>query len=190
MSAEIISAMLGTAGHVDHGKTSLVQNLTGINTDRHPEEQKRGMSIDFAVAPLTLDNQKIVGIIDVPGHEDFIRNMVSGASAIDILLLIIAADDAVMPQTVEHLRIAKALGMSQVIAVITKIDLVSNELLAIVKTEIDEFLTQAGFNKAPILQISNLTKQGIPELKATIQAAINNFIPEQDFREFRNDQNS
>ena len=106
---EILPVMIGTAGHVDHGKTALVKLLTGCDTDSLPEEKKRGMSIDLGFAPFILENDRMAGIIDVPGHEDFIRNMVAGASSIDVLILVIAADDGIMPQTIEHLMIVSLL---------------------------------------------------------------------------------
>ena len=117
--------IIGTAGHVDHGKTSLVRALTGFETDRHPEEKLRGVSIDFAVAPFVLSNGDVIGLVDVPGHQDFIKNMTAGASSIEIALLIVAADDGVMPQTREHLQILYHLGAKKLLPVITKLDLVS-----------------------------------------------------------------
>lgn len=182
---EVVSLMLGTAGHVDHGKTSLVRNLTGFETDRHPEERERGMSIDFAVAPFRLPDGRTAGIIDVPGHEDFIRNMVSGASAIDLLLLVIAADDAVMPQTEEHLRIAKSLGVSGVIAVVTKTDLVSADLLEIVEADVRSFLARSGFETAPVVFVSNTERTGFETLLQEIVAAVGNLRTEPDRRAFR-----
>ena len=184
-TAAILSVMLGTAGHVDHGKTSLVRNLSDFDTDRHPEERTRGMSIDFAVAPFPLPDGRIAGIIDVPGHEDFIRNMVSGASSIDLLLLIIAADDAIMPQTEEHLRIAKALGMSGLIAVITKTDLVSTEVLEMVTQEVRAFLTEAGYGDAPIVPVSNTAQTGLQELRDCIVEALSKIRLNSDERAFR-----
>lgn len=166
----ILPYMIGTAGHVDHGKTSLVRNLTGFNTDRHPEEQQRGMSIDFGVAPFELPSGRTVGIIDVPGHEDFIRNMVAGASSIDLLMLVVAADDAVMPQTVEHMRILKLLGVSKLIAVITKIDLVSEDILALAKEDIAKLVTAHGFPDAKIFSVSNTTQSGITELRSALDS--------------------
>ena len=118
IDSRILPVMVGTAGHVDHGKTSLVRNLTSFNTDTLKEERERGMTIDFGVAPCRLPSGEMVGIIDVPGHVDFIRNMVAGAASIDVLMLIVAADDSVMPQTVEHLRILEVLGMSRLMTVI------------------------------------------------------------------------
>ncbi len=183
--SEIVSLMLGTAGHVDHGKTSLVRQLTGFNTDRHPEERERGMSIDFAVAPLQLPDGRTAGIIDVPGHEDFIRNMVSGASAINLLLLVVAADDGIMPQTEEHLRIAKAFGMSALIIVLTKVDLVPPELVDVVEADVQKFVEGFDFHDAPIVRVSNTTSEGITELRAEITSAFSNVNPPNDNRAFR-----
>src|SRR5512142_809085 len=118
-SPEILHAIVGTAGHVDHGKTSLVKLLTGCETDRLPEEKARGMSIDLGFAPCLLRGRRVVGIVDVPGHKDFIRNMVAGATSIDVLLLVVAADDGVMPQTDEHVLILKLLRAPQVMVALT-----------------------------------------------------------------------
>ncbi len=184
-SAPVLSLMIGTAGHVDHGKTSLVKRLTGVNTDRLKEEQARGMSIDFGVAPFVLSDGRRVGIIDVPGHEDFIRNMVSGASSIDLLMLVIAADDSVMPQTVEHLQILHSLGLTQVLVVISKIDLVEEDMLGLVKEDIASFMTRAGYAEAPIVCVSNETGQGIEELKSVLSQLIDKAKRPPDQRAFR-----
>src|SRR5512140_278011 len=128
-SPEIIHAIVGTAGHVDHGKTELVRNLTGCDTDRLPEEKARGMSIDLGFAPYALPDGRLVGIVDVPGHADFIRNMVAGAASIDVLLLCVAADDGVMEQTEEHMKIVKLLRRPKVMVALTKIDMVSPDML-------------------------------------------------------------
>jgi selenocysteine-specific elongation factor len=170
--AEILPIMIGTAGHVDHGKTSLVRNLTGIDTDRMQEEKQRGLSIDFGVAPLMLRGNRTVGIIDVPGHEDFIRNMTAGASSIDILMLVVAADDSIMPQTVEHLRIVKLLGMSRLLAVITKADLSDLETLEFVREDVGEFLTRAGYPAAPIHVVSNVSGAGMDGLRDILEQMV------------------
>ncbi|MFN8391898.1 MAG: selenocysteine-specific translation elongation factor [Bdellovibrionota bacterium] len=175
---QIIPLMIGTAGHVDHGKTSLVKNLTGHETDRHPEERERGMSIDFGIAPFVLSDGRVAGIIDVPGHEDFIRNMVAGASSIDVLMLVVAADDSVMPQTVEHLRIVQLLGMAKLLVVVTKSDLVSPDILGVVKEELRELILRAGFPDAPILTVSNITQEGIAEVRQTLERFVD--VPPRD----------
>ena len=118
----IYGVVVGTAGHIDHGKSSLVRRLTGIDPDRLPEEKDRGLTIDLGFAPMKLPGGELVGIIDVPGHEKFIRNMVAGASGIDLVVLVVAADDSVMPQTLEHLSIMTILGVQRGIIAINKID--------------------------------------------------------------------
>ena len=163
LAPQIMPVMVGTAGHVDHGKTSLVMNLTGCDTDRLPEEKARGMSIDLGFAPCRLSRNKLVGIVDVPGHEDFIRNMVAGAASIDVLMLVVAADDCVMPQTVEHLRIVSLLRTPLVMAVITKADLVDAAAMPQIKAEVSGFLANAGFADAPVVAASNITFDGLQE---------------------------
>ncbi len=171
----IAPLILGTAGHVDHGKTSLVKNLTNFNTDRHPEEQKRGLSIDFAVAPYSTKEGTIIGIIDVPGHEDFIKNAISGASSVDILILVIAADDGIMPQTLEHLHVAKYLGVKKIIPVLTKIDLVDETTKLIAKEEIKELLEKMLVDHTDIFEISNTALIGIEELSNQIDKIIDDY---------------
>src|SRR5207248_3442365 len=119
--------IIGTAGHIDHGKTQLVKALTGVDTDRLPEEKRRGITIDLGFAPLILEGLGTVGVIDVPGHEDFVRSMVVGASGIDLALLVVAADEGVMPQTREHLRILNLLQIPRLVVALTKSDLRSEE---------------------------------------------------------------
>lgn len=184
-SKEAIALMLGTAGHVDHGKTSLVRRLTGVETDRHKEEKERGVSIDFAVAPMNIPEVGRIGIIDVPGHEDFIQNMVSGAASIDVLILVVAADDAVMPQTIEHMRIVKLLGLKDVIVALTKIDLVDKELLSLVTDDIQEFLRDAGFGNTEIYPVSSETGEGIDHLKEKLAELVAKTPTISDKRAFR-----
>lgn len=167
-SPEILPIMVGTAGHVDHGKTSLVQLLTGCNTDVLKEEQKRGLTIDLGFAPCLLRGNRMVGIVDVPGHIDFIKNMVAGVAMLDILLLIVAADDSVMPQTIEHLQIVKLLRTPLIMTVITKIDLVEPDIVELVKTDVKDFLIRSGYPDAPILPMSNITMQGINAVRETL----------------------
>ncbi|MCB0324659.1 MAG: selenocysteine-specific translation elongation factor [Bdellovibrionales bacterium] len=181
----VIPVMIGTAGHVDHGKTSLVRRLTGFDTDRLKEEKERGMSIDFGVAPFELPGVGRLGLIDVPGHEDFIRNMASGAASIDVLLLVVAADDAVMPQTIEHLRIAKLLGVKRVMAAITKIDLVDPELIELVKEDVETFLDASGFSDAPVVLVSNLTGEGVDDVRAALIGLVQTVARSHDARAFR-----
>src|SRR6516164_4327218 len=136
MSSAVIHAILGTAGHIDHGKTALIRALTGQETDRLKEEQERGISIDLGFAYFTLPDGTRAGIVDVPGHERFIRNMLAGAHGIDLVLFTVAADDGVMPQTEEHFDILHLLGVARAIFVITKIDLASDGRVASVAEEI------------------------------------------------------
>jgi selenocysteine-specific elongation factor len=132
--------VLGTAGHVDHGKTALIKALTGVDTDRLKEEKERGITIELGFASLNLPSGQTLGIVDVPGHEKFIKNMVSGAAGIDLVMMVIAADEGIMPQTKEHLYICSLLGISKGIVALTKIDLVEKEWLELVQSEIIEFL--------------------------------------------------
>ena len=160
--------IIGTAGHVDHGKTMLVKALTGIDTDRLKEEKERGISIELGFASLTLPGGRHAAIVDVPGHERFIKTMLAGASGIDIVLLIIAADESVMPQTREHLDIIRLLHVNQGIVVITKIDLVEEEWLELVQEEIKDFLSDTVLKNAPIVKVSASTGHNMPELLAEI----------------------
>ena len=159
--------ILGTAGHIDHGKTSLVKALTGIDCDRLPEEKARGITIDLGFANLDLPGYRI-GIIDVPGHEKFIKNMLAGATGFDIALLIVAADDSVMPQTREHLEILKFLKIKHGLVALTKCDLGDSDTLEVVEMEIRELLEGSAFENAPIIQTSATTGKGIAELKTKI----------------------
>jgi selenocysteine-specific elongation factor len=129
--------ILGTAGHIDHGKTALVKALTGVDTDRLPEEKRRGITIDLGFAPLDLVGIGTVGVVDVPGHEAFVRTMLAGASGIDAALLVVAADEGVMPQTREHLDILSLLGVTNIVVALTKRDLVDADWLPLVAEEID-----------------------------------------------------
>jgi selenocysteine-specific elongation factor len=149
--------ILGTAGHVDHGKTSLVKALTGIDTDRLKEEKERGITIELGFASLTLPSGLSLGIVDVPGHERFIRNMVAGAAGIDLVVLVIAADEGVMPQTREHLAICSLLGVSRGLIALTKIDMVDPDWLALVTDDIATFLLGTFLEGAPIVPVSAVT---------------------------------
>ncbi|MBI5602621.1 MAG: selenocysteine-specific translation elongation factor [Deltaproteobacteria bacterium] len=161
--------ILGTAGHIDHGKTSLVKALTGIDTDRLKEEKERGITIELGFAYLDLPSGQRLGIIDVPGHERFIKNMVAGASTIDLVALIIAADEGVMPQTREHLDICSLLGIKKGLVALTKIDMVEDDWLDLVQEDIKEFLKGTFLEGAPILPVSSTTGQGIPELTGLLE---------------------
>ena len=155
---------IGTAGHVDHGKSTLVQALTGIDPDRLAEEKERGMTIDLGFAWLKLPGGREVSIVDVPGHESFIKNMLAGVGGIDAALLVVAADEGVMPQTREHLAILDLLGVSRGVVALTKVDLVDEEWLELVRDEVSELLKPATLAGAPLLPVSAVTGQGLPEL--------------------------
>jgi selenocysteine-specific elongation factor len=162
--------ILGTAGHIDHGKTSLVKALTGIDCDRLPEEKARGITIDIGFAHLSVGDFRL-GIVDVPGHERFIKNMLAGATGIDLCCLVIAADDSIMPQTREHLEILQLLGLKHGVIALTKVDLVDETTREVVELEIRELVKNTFLESAPILPTSAHTGQGIAELKAAIAAA-------------------
>jgi selenocysteine-specific elongation factor len=156
--------IIGTAGHVDHGKTALIKAITGIDTDRLKEEKERGISIELGFASLTLPSGQTFGIVDVPGHERFIRNMVSGASGIDMVIMVIAADEGVMPQTREHLHICSLLGIKKGLVALTKIDMVADEWLDLVKDDIDEFLKGTFLEASPVIPVSSITGAGLEAL--------------------------
>ncbi|GAB6077139.1 selenocysteine-specific translation elongation factor [Desulfurobacterium crinifex] len=160
--------VIGTAGHIDHGKTTLIKALTGIDTDRWEEEKKRGMTIDLGFANLQLPGGVLAGIVDVPGHEKFIKNMLAGAHGIDLVLFVIAADEGIMPQTKEHLTVCQMLGTKRGIVVLTKKDLVDEEWLELVKEEIKEFLKGSFLENSPIIPVSAKSGEGIDELIAEI----------------------
>lgn len=164
--------VLGTAGHIDHGKSVLVQALTGIDPDRLREEKERGMTIDLGFAWLRLPSGREVGIVDVPGHERFVKNMLAGVGGIDLALLIVAASEGVMPQTREHLAIIDLLGISRGIVVITKKDLVDEELLTLVRMEIEELVSATSLAGSPIVAVSALTGEGLPELIAAVDTRL------------------
>jgi selenocysteine-specific elongation factor len=167
----MIRGIVGTAGHIDHGKTALVEALTGIRTDRLPEEKRRGITIDLGFAHMELSDG-VAGLIDVPGHEDFIRNMVAGASGIDLLLLVVAADEGVMPQTREHVAIAGILGVPRAVVALTKTDLVDPEWLALAREDVADYLAETPFAAAPILPTSAVTGAGVGELMEALRDAL------------------
>ena len=160
---------IGTAGHIDHGKSTLVKALTGIDPDRLAEEKERGMTIDLGFAWLTLPNGREVSIVDVPGHEGFIKNMLAGVGGIDAALLVIAADEGVMPQTREHLAILDLLRVPRGVVALTKADLVDDEWLALVREEVQAVLQPTTLAAAPIVAVSAITHQGIPALLAALE---------------------
>ena len=161
--------IIGTAGHIDHGKTTLIKALTGRNTDRWEEEQRRGITIDLGFTYFDLKSGDRVGIIDVPGHEKFINNMVAGVVGMDLVMLVIAADEGIMPQTREHVDILGLLGIEKSIIVLNKCDLVDEEWLELVEEEVKEELAGTFLENAPVMKVSAATGQGIPELKDMIE---------------------
>src|SRR5213594_3687559 len=161
--------IVGTAGHIDHGKTALVKALTGIDADRLKEEKERGITIDIGFAHLTLDSTTTIGFIDVPGHEKFIKNMLAGVGGIDMVMLVIAAEESVMPQTREHLDICSLLHIKQGLTVLTKIDKVEPDIADLVEMEVREFLKGSFLERSPILRVSSYTREGIPQLIQTLR---------------------
>jgi len=163
--------ILGTAGHIDHGKTALVRALTGIDTDRLPDEKQRGITIDLGFAQLDLNGIRL-GLVDVPGHERFIRNMVAGATGFDLALLVVAADDSVMPQTREHLEILEFLGLNAGVVAITKCDLVDPDWLDLVEEDLHTLFEKSTLRDAPIVRTSATTGDGIEALRGTLEAVV------------------
>ncbi len=176
--------ILGTAGHIDHGKTSLVKALTGVNTDRLPEEQRRGMTIELGFAELIIPPLHF-GIVDVPGHERLVRTMVAGATGIDLALIVVAGDDSVMPQTIEHVEVLGLMGIHQAVVAITKCDLVDDVMLDIVEQDIRELLERTPMAGADFVRVSSTTGAGIDRLKhalATVATAISRTRHDGPFR--------
>ncbi len=177
--------IMGTAGHVDHGKTALIRALTGIDCDTHKEEKDRGITINLGFAHLELSDDVSLGIIDVPGHKDFIRTMVAGAYGIDFVLLVIAADSGIMPQTREHLNIIQMLGIEKGLVALTKSDIVDEEMLELATLEVMEFLERTTLKDPPIIPVSAMTGNGIENLKAELAAitsGISEKVPGNTFR--------
>jgi len=168
--------VIGTAGHIDHGKTALVKALTGVDTDRWEEEKRRGITIDLGFAPLPLDDQVQASVVDVPGHEGFVRNMLAGATGIDVALLVVAADEGLMPQTEEHLAIIELLGVGRGIPVITKRDLVEPEWLDLVRSEVSERLKRSRVPWEPSIATSALTGEGLDELRSALRLVANDLV--------------
>ena len=159
---------LGTAGHIDHGKTTLVRTLTGKDTDRLREEKERGISIELGYAELTLPSGRHLSVVDVPGHERFVKNMVAGATGIDLFLLVVAADDGVMPQTREHLRIIELLDIPLGAVALTKIDMVDSEMVELAAADIEDFLATTAYAGAPVVPVSGVTGAGLDQLLAAL----------------------
>ena len=160
--------VIGTAGHIDHGKTALVKALTGVDTDRWEEEKRRGITIDLGFAPLPLPDGIQASVVDVPGHEAFVKNMLAGATGIDVALLIIAADEGIMPQTEEHLAIIELLGVRRGIPVLTKRDLVDDEWLGLVRAEVAERLSRSRLRWGSAIAVSALKAEGLEDLKKAL----------------------
>ena len=163
--------IIGTAGHIDHGKTALVQALTGIDTDRLPEEKRRGITIELGFAPLRLDGVGTFGIVDVPGHEAFVRTMLAGATGIDLAMLVIAADEGPMPQTREHLAILSLLGVRAGVIVLTKRDLVEEDWLALVEEDVRSLVAESPLASAEIVSVSALRREGLEDVKDALARA-------------------
>ncbi|MEP6719432.1 MAG: selenocysteine-specific translation elongation factor, partial [bacterium] len=162
------SIVIGTAGHIDHGKSALVQALTGKNPDRLPEEKRRGITIDLGFADLELGDVRI-GFVDVPGHERFVKNMLAGVHGIDAVALVIAADEGVMPQTREHFDICRLLGVNHGLIIITKTDLVEEEMLSLVREEVKELVAGSFLEEAPVISVSAKTGNGLDDLRAALR---------------------
>ncbi|MEJ2545044.1 MAG: selenocysteine-specific translation elongation factor, partial [Calditrichaceae bacterium] len=173
--------IIGMAGHIDHGKTALIKALTGIETDQHKEERERGITIDIGFAYW----KNNITIIDVPGHEKFIRNMAAGVSALDLFLLVIAADDGIMPQTKEHLEILKFFGAEDGIVALNKIDLVDEEWQLLVQDEVRTFLNNHGFKNVPVVPVSAIKNKGIENLHNIISEKVSGIKKHVKDRPFR-----
>ena len=169
--------VIGTAGHIDHGKSTLVKALTGIDPDRLREEKERGLTINLGFAWLRLPSGREVSVVDVPGHERFIKNMLAGVGGIDLALLVIAADEGIMPQTEEHLSILELLRVRQAIVALTKRDLVEPEWLELVQADVEEQLARSTLRGSPIVAVSATTGEGLPELLATIDSSLDRITP-------------
>jgi len=175
-SSPVRRFVIGTAGHIDHGKTALVKALTGVDTDRWEEEKRRGITIDLGFAPLPLSDHVQASVVDVPGHEGFVRNMLAGATGIDVALLVVAADEGLMPQTEEHLAIVELLGVRRGIPVITKRDLAEPEWLDLVRSEVSERLQRSRVRWEPAIAVSALTGAGLDELRSVLQRVADDLI--------------
>lgn len=167
----------GTAGHIDHGKTALIRALTGTETDRFPEEKRRGITIDIGFASLDLSPELHFSFVDVPGHERFVKNMLAGIGGIDVVLLVVAADESVMPQTREHFEICSLLGIRRGLVVLSKMDLVSEDLLELAELEVREYLEGSFLDGAPLVRVSSKTGEGIEELKGALQTVVQGLEP-------------
>jgi selenocysteine-specific elongation factor len=177
--------IVGTAGHIDHGKTALVKALTGIDTDRLKEEKARGITIDIGFASLALDEDTTLGFVDVPGHERFVRNMLAGVGGIDLVMLVVAADESVMPQTREHLDICSLLRIRHGVVVLTKIDAADEELAALAALEVRDLVRGTFLERAPVVHVSAHTGEGVPHLLDTLRAEAARVVPRDPSQLFR-----
>jgi len=175
-----VSFVVGTAGHIDHGKSTLITALTGIDPDRLAEEKRRGMTIDLGFANLTLPSGREIGIVDVPGHARFMRNMLAGAHGLDAVLLVVAADEGVMPQTREHLEIVDLLEVRRGIVVLTKVDLVDREWLELVKADVREAIKGTSIEGAPMIAVSAVTNEGMADLLTALDDLLGRIEPRTD----------
>ena len=166
------SVVIGTAGHVDHGKTSLIKALTGVDCDRLKEEKERGLTIELGFASLVLPSGERVGVVDVPGHVRFIKHMLSGASGIDLVLLVIAADEGVMPQTKEHVQICELLGIKRGVIALTKKDMVDEDLLELAVSDVRDYIQGTFLKDAPIIPVSSTTEEGLDALTSELDAQV------------------
>jgi len=182
---QIRPVVIGTAGHIDHGKSTLVRALTGIDPDRLKEERERGLTIDLGFAPLELSDGRRVGLVDVPGHERFIRNMVAGATGVDMVVLVVAADDGVMPQTREHMAILELVGVNRGMVALTKIDMVDPELVEMAEEDIHDFVEGTFLEGAPVMPISAHTGEGLEAFKAELEKLVFQIEPKSSEGVFR-----
>ena len=185
MARQIHPVIVGTAGHIDHGKSSLVKALTGTDPDRLKEEQDRGLTIDLGFARIKLADGRLLGLVDVPGHERFVRNMVAGSTGLDLAMLIVAADDGVMPQTVEHVDILNLLEVRGGLVVMTKIDMVDELLVEVAEEEVRELIAGTVLEGATFCRISSVTGEGVPELRTQLEALAMSVEPRQNHGAFR-----
>ncbi|MCD6293878.1 MAG: GTP-binding protein [Deltaproteobacteria bacterium] len=160
---------VGVAGHVDHGKTALVRSLTGIDTDRLKEEKRRGLSIESGIAPLELSSGMQIALVDVPGHTDFLKNTIRGLSSVDMAILVVAADDGVMPQTLEHIQILDFFAARGGFIVLSKADLVDDETLELAELEIRELTEGTFFEGKPVIPFSAIDRRGLDEIRINIE---------------------
>jgi selenocysteine-specific elongation factor len=163
--------IVGTAGHIDHGKTALVKALTGIDADRLEEEKRRGITIDLGFAHLQITPSLTLGFVDVPGHERFVKNMLAGAGGIDMALLVVAADDSVKPQTREHFDICRLLAIPRGVIALTKCDLVDDATLELVRLEVEEMVAGSFLDGAPVVPVSSVTGAGLDDLRRALALA-------------------